>query len=98
MVGAIDIHTHAFPDHIAPKAIPTLEKGSAIKAYLNGTVTALLESMDRVGVEQSVLCSIATRPEHFDPILEWSKILRSERIELFPSLRLEDPQLLNTCN
>ena len=94
MVGAIDIHTHAFPDHIAPKAIPTLEKEGGIKAYLNGTVAALLDSMDRAGVEQSVLCSIATRPEHFDPILEWSKAIRSERIEPFPSLHPEDPQLL----
>ena len=94
MAGAIDIHTHAFPDHVAVNAIPTLEKEGGINAYLNRTVAALLASMDRAGVEQSVLCSIATRPEHFEPILEWSKAIRSERIEPFPSLHPEDPQLL----
>ena len=94
MAGYIDIHTHAFPDPIAPAAISTLEKEGNIKAYLDGTVSALLASMDRGGIAQSVLCSIATRPEQFAPILEWSKLIRSERIIPFPSLHPADPQLL----
>ncbi|MCL1981036.1 MAG: amidohydrolase [Proteobacteria bacterium] len=91
---AIDMHTHAFPDDIAHKAIPTLEKVGRIKAKLNGTVAALLDSMERSGVKRSVLCSIATRPEQFAPILQWSKTIRSDRIEPFPSLHPRDPQLL----
>jgi predicted TIM-barrel fold metal-dependent hydrolase len=94
MASIIDIHTHAFPDNIAKIAIPTLEREGNIKAYLNGTVTGLLESMDRSGVEQSVLCSIATRPEQFAPILKWCKAIRSNRIIPFPSLHPEDPELL----
>ena len=94
MAGIIDIHTHAFPDLIAAAAIPALEKEGNIKAYLNGTVSALLASMDRSGIEQSVLCSIATRPEQFDTILEWSTTIRSERIIPFPSLHPADPRLL----
>jgi uncharacterized protein len=90
----IDFHTHAFPDPIAKVAIPTLEQEGGIKAYLDGTVSALLDSMDRSGIEQSVLCSIATRPEQFAPILEWSKQIRSERIVPFPSLHPNDPDLL----
>ena len=69
MAGTIDIHTHAFPDFIAKVAIPALEREGGIKAYLDGTVAGLLASMDRSGIEQSVLCSIATRPEQFAPIL-----------------------------
>ena len=94
MAGIIDIHTHAFPDHIAAAAIPALEKEGDIKAYLNGTVSALLASMDRSGIDQSVLCSIATRPEQFASILDWSKAIRSERIIPFPSLHPDDPNLL----
>jgi len=81
MAGIIDIHTHAFPDHIAAAAIPALEKEGDIKAYLNGTVSALLASMDRSGFDQSVLCSIATRPEQFASILDWSKAIRSLRTD-----------------
>jgi hypothetical protein len=94
MAGIIDIHTHAFPDHIAAGAIPALEKEGNIKAYLDGTVSALLASMDRSGIEQSVLCSIATRPDHFASILDWSKAIRSDRIIPFPSLHPNDPRLL----
>ena len=94
MAGYIDFHTHAFPDQIAAFAIPALEKEGNIKAYLNGTITALLASMDHCGIERSVVCSIATRPEQFSPILEWSKAIRSERIVPFPSLHPADPQLV----
>lgn len=95
MAGYIDIHTHAFPDEIARFAIPALEREGNIKAYLNGTVAALLESMDRSGVERSVLCTIATRPEQFTPILAWCREIRSERIEPFPSLHPNDPDLFD---
>ena len=94
MAGIIDIHTHAFPDQIARIAIPALEREGQIKAYLNGTVADLLASMDRAGVASSVVCSIATRPEQFQPILEWSRLIRNDRIIPFPSLHPEDPNLL----
>ncbi|MDD2464628.1 MAG: amidohydrolase family protein, partial [Desulfobulbus sp.] len=96
MAGSIiDIHTHAFPDQIARIAIPALEREGNIKAYLNGTVNDLIDSMDRSGVECSTVCSIATRPEQFQPILEWSTQIRSARIIPFPSLHPEDPCLLD---
>ena len=56
------------------------------RLILDGTVAGLLDSMDRSSVEQSVLCLIATRPEQFAPIPEWSKKIRSERIVPFHTL------------
>ncbi len=91
MSGYIDFHTHAFPDQIAATAIPALEKKGNVKAYLNGTVTDLLRSMDQAGIEQSVVCSIATRPEQFQPILDWSASIRSPRIVPLPSVHPMDP-------
>lgn len=64
----IDFHTHAFPDKLAERAIKSLEGEGEIKAHLNGTVSALLSSMDRYGIEKSVVCSIATKPAQFDSI------------------------------
>ena len=57
----IDFHTHAFPEKIAEKAIQKLEFASGgLQPYTNGTVTGLLESMQKNGVQKSVVLSIAT--------------------------------------
>jgi len=91
----IDIHTHAFPDQVAAKAIPALEKEGNVKAYHDGRISSLLVSMDRAGIARSVLCSIATRPSQFEPILDWSIAIRSERIIPFPSCHPSDVQVLD---
>ena len=87
----IDFHTHAFPDAVAAKAIPTLEKVGNITAHTKGTLDSLLQSMDRAGIEKSVICSIATRPEQFESILQWSQTIQSSRIIPLPSIHPQDP-------
>lgn len=87
----IDFHTHAFPDAVAQKAIPNLEKVGNITAHTAGTVDALLQSMDRAGIGKSVICSIATRPEQFAAILKWSHTVKSPRIIPLPSIHPDDP-------
>ena len=95
MAGVIDFHTHAFPDTIAETAITALEKKGNIRAYLNGTITALLDSMEQAGIERSIVCSIATRPTQFEPILKWSISIRSEQIIPLPSIHPADPDRQN---
>jgi uncharacterized protein len=80
MSTIIDFHTHAFPDALAAKAMSVLEKNASVKAVLDGRLSSLLESMDRSGIDKSVVCSIATKPSQFDPIIEWSRAIRSDRI------------------
>ncbi len=87
----IDFHTHAFPDAVAARAIPALEEAGDIKAHTSGTVNSLLASMDRAGIDRSVICSIATRPEQFDSILEWSQKIGSDRLIPLPSIHPADP-------
>lgn len=90
MSGIVDFHTHAFPDALAERAITTLEEEGGIKAHLDGRVSSLLSSMDMYGIEKSVVCSIATKPSQFDPILNWCKEIRSTRIIPFPSFHPGD--------
>ncbi len=87
----IDFHTHAFPDAVALKAIPSLEKAGNINSFTSGTVESLLASMDKAGIDKSVICSIATKPEQFDAILTWSQAVRSERLIPLPSIHPADP-------
>ena len=87
----IDFHAHAFPDALAVRAISQLEHGGGVKAFLDGRVSSLLASMDGAGICTSVVCSIATKPEQFDPILKWSQAVASPRIVPLPSIHPKDP-------
>lgn len=94
MKGLIDFHTHAFPDELAERAMKKLlqegRKMFDVRAYLDGTLSSLISSMDRHGIEKSVVCSIATRPSQFEPILSWSRKVMSDRILPFPSFHPHD--------
>ncbi|MBW6520863.1 MAG: amidohydrolase family protein [Desulfoarculaceae bacterium] len=86
----IDFHTHVFPDKVATKAIPALAKEGNIIAHTHGTVDSLLASMDRADITTSVICSIATRPAQFEPILAWSTAIQSRRLIPLPSIHPAD--------
>lgn len=77
----VDIHTHAFPDFLAEKAINKLEEHSGVyKAFTDGTINGLLKSMDQAGIKRSCIANIATKREQIDPIIQWSKEIKSDRI------------------
>ena len=84
--GIVDVHTHAFPDFLAHRAVSRLTEMGKTRAYLSGTVADLLRSMDRAGIEVSVVCSVATAPEQFDAILRWSGEIAGPRLVPFPSV------------
>jgi predicted TIM-barrel fold metal-dependent hydrolase len=54
--------------------------------FLDGTVSDLLSSMDRSGIDLSVVCSVATGANQAGPILEWSHSIAGDRIIPFPSV------------
>ncbi|MGI6595209.1 MAG: amidohydrolase family protein [Candidatus Ratteibacteria bacterium] len=95
MKGIIDFHTHAFPDVLAEKAIGHLEREGNVPAQLDGRISSLLSSMDRCGIETSVVCSIATKPSQFEPILKWSESITNDRIIPFPSFHPDDSEAIN---
>jgi len=88
----IDAHVHAFPDAIAGRAIAQLEQGNC-KAWHDGTVSGLLRSMDRACIEKAVVCSIATKPAQFEPILKWSLEIASDRLIPLASVHPDDPSV-----
>ncbi len=89
----IDFHTHAFPDALAERAMSALQAGCPeAQAFLDGKLSSLIASMDRAGIETSVICNIATKPAQFDPIFKWCQAIRSERIEPFPSVHPAAPE------
>lgn len=91
-MGAIDIHTHAFPDEIAERAIAALEAEADWKAVSRGTVGELVQSMDAADVDVSAICTIATKPDQPKGILKWCRNVRSDRIEPLPSVHPDTPE------
>lgn len=64
----IDFHTHTFPEHIAASAIAELSARAQIPAYTDGTLHGLLDSMQRNGVDLSVILPVATNPAQVEKI------------------------------
>jgi len=77
----IDVHTHAFPDFLAERAIKALTEHSGdYKPFLNGTINDLIKSMDCNNINSSFIANIATKPEQSEAALKWSLQIKSERI------------------
>lgn len=64
----IDIHTHVFPEAIADKTIAALSQKAGSKAYADGKVSGLIASMDRAGVDCSVIAPVVTATRQFESI------------------------------
>ncbi len=64
----IDFHTHIFPDKIAARSIEALSQVSGVKAATDGTLNGLLASMDRSGVDLSVIMPVVTKPSQFETV------------------------------
>ncbi len=89
-MGFIDIHTHAFPDELAARAINSLEAAAPWQAVAGGTISELLDSMDSSGIDVSAICTIATKPGQVKGIFAWCKQNRSRRIVPLPSVHPKD--------
>jgi predicted TIM-barrel fold metal-dependent hydrolase len=90
-MSAIDIHTHAFPDEIADRAITKLEAAAHWQAVSRGKVSELLKSMDDNDIDVSCVCTIATKPDQPEGILKWCEKIRTDRIEPLPSVHPNTP-------
>ncbi|MBN1555540.1 MAG: amidohydrolase family protein [Phycisphaerae bacterium] len=89
----IDIHTHAFPDHVAPRAMEKLSAKADWRAVGDGSIAGLLRSMDAAGIHRSAVCAIATKPGQVEGITKWLSTLvrqHGDRIIPFSSLHPKD--------
>ncbi|MEA2063638.1 MAG: amidohydrolase family protein [Gemmatimonadota bacterium] len=83
----IDFHTHFFPDKVAKAAIPRMEAASAgHKAFIDGTAAGLIASMDRAGIESSVVLPVATNPEKVSSVNRFSASVDEPRLFMLGTL------------
>lgn len=69
----IDFHTHIFPDKIAGKTIEALGTLAGVQAATDGTLNGLLDSMEKTGIDRSIIMPVVTKPEQFDSVNTFAK-------------------------
>jgi predicted TIM-barrel fold metal-dependent hydrolase len=91
----IDVHTHIWPDALAPAAVSAVGSQGHISANYDGTVAGLKGAMDRAGVDLSVVLPVATKAAQVRTINDWAASLLSDpRIVPFGAMHpdLEGPR------
>ena len=92
----IDFHTHIFPDDLASRAIEKLRSiSSASIDHTDGTAKGLLDSMEKNGIDRSVLLSIATKSSQVHIINRTCITLKSDQFIPFGTLH---PSMENIDN
>ena len=71
----IDVHTHIWPDALAPAAVSAVGSQGHIAAHYDGTVSGLKAAMDRAGVDLSVVLPVATKASQVSTINDWAASL-----------------------
>ena len=89
----IDIHTHAWPDAVAPNAIAALQSKGTLSAFYDGTVAGLRKRMAESGVSASVVQPVATKASQVRGINDWAASINSDGIIGFGAMHpeVEDP-------
>lgn len=68
----IDFHTHIFPDKIAERTLEKLSGIAHLTPTMNGTIDGILDSMEKSGVDVSVILPIVTNTRQFDSIFRFA--------------------------
>ena len=81
----IDIHTHVFPDELAPKALHVLcsSTNNVYPLVSDGTVAGLLKNMNGWGIDISVVQPVVTKQSQLRSTNEWAASIQSDRLVSF---------------
>ncbi len=75
----IDMHTHIWPEQMAEKTITKLQEIGNIKAYTTGNIVGLKASMEKAGVDVSVVLPVVTKPAQFASITAFAEQVNKEK-------------------
>ncbi len=91
----IDIHTHAWPDAVAPNAIAALQSKGTLTAFYDGTVDGLADIMRRSGVSASVVQPVATKASQVPGINDWAASISGRGVIAFGAMHpeVDDPAI-----
>jgi len=90
----VDVHTHVWPDDVAPRAIGALTDDARPVPHYDGTPAGLLKLMDTSGVDVAVLQPVATRASQVVSINTFTASQASPRLVPFGAMHpeFEEPE------
>lgn len=93
----IDFHTHCFPDKIAKRAIEKLSYSSGgLRYHTDGTVSGLLDRMEKDEVTVSVVLGIATNASQQESVNNFAaEINKKDNLVAFGSVFPDAPDALS---
>jgi predicted TIM-barrel fold metal-dependent hydrolase len=91
---AIDIHTHVFPDDVAPRAMAALEEEARVNAAIGGSVGDLRRSMAEAEVVASVVAPVSTKPTQVAGVNRWVRSLAASDVIPFGTLYPLSPTVM----
>ena len=81
-----DIHTHCFPDALAPKALPHLAEICKSPYYGSGTYSDLCEKIRSAGAHGAMILHIATKPSQMTSVNNFAAACQKDNIYSFGSV------------
>lgn len=89
----IDFHVHVFPDAVAERAIPVMERAARVQTSFDGTFGGMRAAADAAGISVSVLQPVATKPDQVVSINDWTAAQASDRVLPFGAMHpdCDDP-------
>lgn len=73
----IDFHTHIFPDKMAEATVKMLAEKAGFPNHLDAKASSLIESMDKSGIDRSVILPALTAPRQFDSVNRFTREIAS---------------------
>lgn len=83
LMQIIDVHTHVFPDDLAPRAREALIVPGRHQAHYDATLVGLLDTMDKNGIDRSWTVPVATKPNQVESINKFAASQPRDRITPF---------------
>ena len=84
----VDIHTHVFPDELAPRALAQMTSAidDIYPLQSDGTTAGLLANMDTWGIDISVVQPVITNPKQVYTINTWAESICSDQLVSFGAI------------
>lgn len=93
MSDIIDMHTHAYPEKVAGKAVQFLNQYYGVNCQGTGRMKDLLASASDAGVDYLLVHAVATKPSQVENVNSWIARHLSDHVFGFGSIHPDYPDI-----